>query len=75
MEGNSNQNGRKQQFLKLIEKWKEIVISKLLFPSTLLFLEKTKIKWNGMEGNSNAGFYSEILAYFVKLFIFEMEKR
>ena len=54
MEGNSNQNGRKQQFLKLIEKWKEIVISKLLFPSTLLFLEKTKIKWNGMEGNSNA---------------------
>ena len=36
----------------------EIVISKLLFPSTLLFLEKTKKKWNGMEGNSNAGLHS-----------------
>jgi hypothetical protein len=34
VEGNSNQNGRKYQFLKLIEKWKEIAISKLLFPST-----------------------------------------
>ena len=29
-------------------------ISKLLFPSTLLFLEKWRKKWNGMEGNSNA---------------------
>ena len=47
------QNGRKKQLLKLIEKWKEIVISKLLFPSTLLFLGKTKKKWNKMEGNSN----------------------
>ena len=36
------------------KEWKEIVISTLLFPSTLLFLEKTLKKWNGMEGNSNA---------------------
>mgnify|MGYP006975932750 CR=1 FL=1 len=27
---------------------------KLLFPSTILILEKWGIKWNGMEGNSNA---------------------
>ena len=37
--------------------WKEIAIMKLLFTSTLLFLEKTKKNWNGMEGNSNAGLY------------------
>ncbi len=48
VEGNSNQNGRKQQFLKSIEKWKEIVISKLLFPSTPYLLRDLKV-----EGNSN----------------------
>ena len=56
MEGNSNS-----------VEWKEIAISKLLFPSTpyflwdlkvegnsnLLILEKTKMEWNGIEGNSN----------------------
>ena len=40
MDGSSNQNGRKQQFFELRENRKEIAISKLLFPSTLLFLEK-----------------------------------
>ena len=48
VEGNSNQNGRKYKFLKLIEKWKEIAISKLLFPSTPYFLRDLKV-----EGNSN----------------------
>ena len=43
MEGNSNS-----------VEWKEIAILKLLFPSTLLFLEWKEIKWNRMEGNSNA---------------------
>ena len=32
-----------------------MAILKLLFSSTLLFLEWKEIKWNGMEGNSNAG--------------------
>ena len=39
---------RKYQFFKLIKKWKEIVISKFLFPSTPYFLRDLKV-----EGNSN----------------------
>ena len=47
MEENSNQNGRKQQFLKI-----EYANLKLLFPSTLPFWGKFKKKTE-MEGNSN----------------------
>ena len=46
VEGNSNQNARKKQFLKLIKKWKKI--AKFLFPSTPYFLRDLKV-----EGNSN----------------------